>query len=941
MIRTDWTSDNVVFVDFETVSLCDLREEGGRAYAAHLSTRVLCCSFVGDECKHLWVPDWVHLEMPVAVRDFVVTRDLASVPLCSDDVLCGHNAMEFDALVWERFCGTNHAWRDTMPLCRAMALPGGLDAACDRLFALRKNPKGKVLDVLSRAYVRGGRVEYPIGTVGAWEMLLEYCADDCLLLQRLHDAVIGAAEPDVLRVDAAVNGRGFPVDTALAARLIVLQDELARARRVEVEEVTDGDLSAMDVTSVARVKAWLVANGVTLPTRNGKPSMVRVDLQRLFEDPSEFCGDEVSTQLVQKVLRLRQQIARNTAAKAVRMLRVAGDGRARGQHAYHSAHTGRWGGRQVQPHNFPVGVDVDHALARHDLTLDDVCVEAERLKSTPADVLATLLRPCVAGDKPLAIADYGQVEARGVCWVSGEAGALQFFADPSRDYYRNYVAPLIYGRSAVIGERERYFAKQTGLGCGFSMSGRKLRAHMVANGVDFVAAGVSPEGIVKAYRDGHPRVVAGWKVANDALFAAMRGEEAVALRCVFYRDGGSLVVRLPSGRNLYYRDAALEMQIPPWAALYGASAEPRETVAYTHPRGWRGSLFGGRICENIVQAVCRDLLAEAMVRAEDAGMQPVMHIHDEIVCFASNTLIMTHRGNIPIVEVTSDDFVWDGVEWVRTSGAIFNGTKEVGEWMGISVTAKHMIFDGTKWRRVSELDGESTKKSVDWSSQTIDSERNGGVHTPRCIYGVTIQTTCSTRGMGRAEFESMSYGSTTGSVSSNSSSHFPVGMSRVSNSIAPTMIKDTFQTTFGWRQAQKTRAIDTIQQSSNSLESRCISSSFIDDSVQPGMCGQLDADLRADNPLSALWTTTGRCVPVYDLVNCGPRHAYTVITPHGPVLAHNCENATADELAELMSKAPLWAAGFPVLVEAFTSARYWKKPDKGVAAVRYLNGRRV
>lgn len=632
-MKVDYSSDRTVFVDFETTSLCDLRVEGGRAYAMHPSTRVLCCAVNGGSWgKYMWVPGWVPLQLPQKVEGFMVVREM---PLLEFDVvLCGHNALEFDRLVWERFVGTQRLWRDTMPLCRAAGLPGGLDAACGRLFGLHKDPRGRILEVLCRAQLKSGGVFYPIGTSAAWHDLLAYCANDCLLLEKLHEAVIGYAEPDVLWADACINERGFPIDRALAARLAVLQDELATKARDDISSLTEDSLKACDVGSVAKVKKWLEEQGVTLPMRNGRPSMIKADLVRLLEDPEEFCGGtEESAELVAKVLKLRQEVARNTVAKSLRMLRVTVvDGRARGQFAYHSAHTGRWGGRAIQPHNFPVGFDgVSSSLARDDLTLAEVEAEAARLSATPAEVLSSLLRPCVSSGKPLAVADYGQVEARGICWVFGEERALDFFRDTSKDYYRDFIGPLIYGPGVRIGDKERWFAKQTGLGAGYGMSGRKMRAMMVAKGIDFEAAGVSPEGIIKAYRQGHPKVVAGWREMDDALFAAMRGESRVTGRTLFEFVDGSLVLTLPSGRRLTYREAAVEMHVPVWAVMYGMSMEPRPTVCYTHTRGWRATLYGGRVVENVVQALCRDMLADGLVKTERLGYEPVLHVHDEEV----------------------------------------------------------------------------------------------------------------------------------------------------------------------------------------------------------------------------------------------------------------------------------------------------------------------
>jgi DNA polymerase len=483
-------------------------------------------------------------------------------------------------------------------------------------------------------------VQYPIGLSAAWDDLLTYCTDDDELLERLHSAVIGYAEEDVVEVHQVVNDRGIPIDVAFAARLALLQDELSVKSGLTMSSITEGDLEMHDARSAVKVKKWLLANGVTLPQREGRDSLDRRDVKRMLDDPEEFCdGTEESAALACAVLKLRQEVVRVTSGKAIRMIEAAGeDGRARGQFVYHGAHTGRWSARQVQPHNFPRGLeDIDHSLARFDLKLCEVEAEAERLqvearKTTPGarvsagDVLATLLRPVIDG--PLCIGDYGAVEARGVNWVADEKRSLALFSDPEADVYVD-LARKVFGKQD-ISKGERWHAKQAELGCGYGMSHRKFRGMVEALGVT-MPDGVSAEHIIKTYRAQHQGVVRGWKELEAAVLGAAEGRDTTACRASFYRDGPSVVMKLPSGRRLVYRDARVEQRVPMYCALLGLPPEKKPTFVYRHPYGWEGTLYGGRIMENLVQALCRDLLADALIRAERAGMKPCMHVHDELV----------------------------------------------------------------------------------------------------------------------------------------------------------------------------------------------------------------------------------------------------------------------------------------------------------------------
>lgn len=635
MISTDWRSEtsNIVFADFETQSLADLRKIGGRAYAVHPSTRIMCCGLVHGERRVMWVTGACPHQLPETIEGFQVHRGESPPDWVRGKILCGHNALEFDAHVWERFVGPA-TWRDTLPLCRAGALPGGLGAACERIFGLRKDERGKVLEVLMKAYVNGGQIRYPVGTPNAWHDLTAYCCNDALLLEKLHGEVIRYVEPDVLRVNQIINDRGIPIDIEFAQTLIRLQEELATASGSVISDMTEDDLSLRDIRSTQKVKSWLKTKGVRIPEikqpdGSYKQTLSRDGMRALLSDPLDFCEVPGYEELVTTILRLRQEVVRVTSGKALRMIEAAPGGRARGQFTYCGAGPGRWSGREIQPHNFPRGVaGVDVRLARANLTLAEVRAEAERLSTpdaavTAADVLGSLLRPVVAG--PLAIGDFGQVEARGVCWIAGEEKELNIFRNPSRDVYVE-LAKVIFGTELVSGKMRKK-AKDTALGCGYGMSASKFGSLMKMWGDE---SDVTAETIVGAYRKTHPRVVALWKELDTAMHAAVAGHDVSVGPLRFHATGTNVSMDLPSGRSMIYRDARVEMLEPYWARMLGMTGVLKPTVTYMHQRGYRTHLYGGKLAENATQAICRDLLAGALVRAEDAGLRPVIHVHDEI-----------------------------------------------------------------------------------------------------------------------------------------------------------------------------------------------------------------------------------------------------------------------------------------------------------------------
>jgi DNA polymerase len=195
-------------------------------------------------------------------------------------------------------------------------------------------------------------------------------------------------------------------------------------------------------------------------------------------------------------------------------------------------------------------------------------------------------------------------------------------------------------------ERERKVGKIAILGCGYGMSARKFAEHARSNGVDLAASGITAEEVVEGYRDAYPSIAGRkegdgdrvwregglWRdVETLALAAIVLRESHPAGKCTFRSDGGALVIELPSGRRLRYRNARVEPRIPSFYRREGLPGKSRPTLVFDSPRQPGESTYGGKLVENIVQAICRDLLVEAMLACERAGLPIVVHVHDEIV----------------------------------------------------------------------------------------------------------------------------------------------------------------------------------------------------------------------------------------------------------------------------------------------------------------------
>lgn len=674
MIRWEWNPDpsRIVLMDMETQSATNLKTQGVAAYLADPDTRLMSGVFLIGDTLHVWIPpgrapigwqtDLSHLWPEGYDRQAyrLETWDGCDPPpavvqaIRDGRVFVAHNAAGFDALAWARLVGGDlPAWCDTLPSARCAGLPAGLDALGVRFTGRGKDAGKEALKLLYTAKRgKAGGVVYPVGTLPLWRSVIRYNVADVLLLERIWQHVGDYGEADVLTAHSAIDARGVLVDRGLLLTLRDLWAQLQAQASQRVELLTEGELSEVNIKSVPQVKAWLARLGLRVQSLNRK------ELERLYADPLDFFGEvPEGTDLtrVVEVLRARQTATRISGAKIDRLLAMAAsepDGRARNVLVVYGAHTGRWSGRGFQPHNLARGVgdlDVEGAIEayrRDTLSLDWLadavsrCKPVAGLAPTVDDALSTLLRPAlVAGEgNTLAIVDYASVEARGIGWIAGQDDLLAMFREGIDVYCE--MATRIFGRPITKSDKdERQIGKVVVLGCGYGMGAEKFGLYCDLQRIDLAKAGTSAQECVKAYRDAWPKIAgkAGvWRsldrAARNAVEAKRDGTSFHAGRCTFRRVAGRLECELPSGRCLTYRDARIEMSIPGWArALDMAQAKKMPTLVYTHPHGYPGTLYGGLLAENVVQAICRDLLATSLVRCDQEGIPVVLHVHDEIV----------------------------------------------------------------------------------------------------------------------------------------------------------------------------------------------------------------------------------------------------------------------------------------------------------------------
>lgn len=585
----------MIFLDFETRSKADLKVVGQDNYASDPSTEVICGVAVwGDEEFR-----WGHNEdPPVEVQALAA----AGMPLVA------HNA-NFDRAIWEAKGYGSAVWVDTLPLARQASLPGGLDKIGNYLFNEGKHEGGKLMLKLCKPH-RSGKF-LPLNKQNV-RVVTDYCAKDVQLLKRVYNH-LDFQEPEAVAVDAEINARGFAFDVELATRLL----ECDAHNRQEM--LDNCPVDAETFRSNKQLMEWLGEHEVDVP------NLQRATLEGLIE--------EGVPEVVQHVLEARIGATRITSAKVKRALgMVCRDGRIRNHIAYHAAQTGRAGGRGFQVQNLPRGIKCDVDTLR-----------AETLAGyMPSDgELSTLIRACIKG--PLTVADFAQIEVRVLAWLAGEQHVLDTFM-AGEDIYRKMAATVFASTPDEVSDVQRNtVGKPLVLGCGYGLGANTFEIYGKNYGIDWDTIGLTSQDLVDAYRDAHPMIAGqdtgrewqGHKIREGGMwkqvYAAMKkvvsyeSDEEYACRCIFRRDGEDVLNLLPSGRFVRYRKVMLEDMVPSWGG------DPKPTITYQNPRGYRTSLFASKIAQNLTQSVARDLLYNGLINCSKRGLPTIIHIHDEIL----------------------------------------------------------------------------------------------------------------------------------------------------------------------------------------------------------------------------------------------------------------------------------------------------------------------
>jgi DNA polymerase len=671
-----------LFLDFETRSELDLKIHGLGNYARHASTQVLMLAYAVDEGEvHLWEP---HLgPMPEGLKSSLISPFVTKIAW---NVPFEHNILRHKLELDISF----NQWIDPQVRARMLSMPGKLDVVCKVLGLpedLAKDPKGKLLKKIFCGPAKLGGEETLFGITETWfhdwitkpkewEEFCDYCRQDLVSLREIAKRLEKFALPDTevrgWLLDQKINERGLPVDMDLVRGTTIVAAEEKVRLRAELKALTQVE----NPNSNPQMLAWVQSKGYPFSSL-AQPLVKRA-----------LAGEGGIGPEGRQALLLRKQTAKTSDSKLETLSDVIGsDGRLRHQYVYMGAgKTGRWASYHVQMANLPrptKEVEKNLGLALELLKANDrvgLLLEFPNVLEVVSSCIRSLFK--AGKGKQLLIADLSAIENRMIGWLAECDSILRVFRE-GRDPYLDFAA-LIY--NIPYGEIEKGYkkgdpkfkemrqqAKPAVLGCGYRLSGGEEVPNddgdIIKTGLWGYAAGMGitmtqadSHRAVEVFRDKYREIVNYWYALEDAAKNAMHTGQPQRYGYVKghqipvpeFRTFGDKLLRitLPSGRGLHY--------IRPQIELLPFRDTEKETLTYegvdAKTKQWtRLKTHGGKLLENLSQAVSRDILLNGLLNADARGFDLIGHVHDEII---AEHEIGTKPGLEELIECMTESPSW-------------------------------------------------------------------------------------------------------------------------------------------------------------------------------------------------------------------------------------------------------------------------------------------
>lgn len=610
-------------IDLETYSSADIKKSGLYKYVQSDDFEILLFAYSLDGAP---------VQIVDLANDEKIPGNITAMLFREDCRKHAYNA------AFEWYCLSKHfgvpanawlpQWRCTMLHGLHCGFPAGLDSIGTALGLPQDKKKLAIGKPLISYFCKpckptaanGHRTRnLPVHAPEKWELFKEYCKQDVVTEMSVENILVAFPVPEDIQkqweLDMRINVRGVRLDMGLVAGAILCSEEVNAELLSEAMNIT----GIKNPRSAAQLKKWLEAETDS-------------EIENLRKDTvADMLKKGIPQENVKRVLELRQEISKSSITKYAAMENaVCADGRARGLIQFYGANrTGRWAGRLIQVQNLPRTYLDSFDLARSYTKSGDTFMLGLTYGSVP-DTLSQLIRTAFIPSESckFVVADFSAIEARVIAWLAGESWRQEVFAKGGDIYCASasqmFKVPV--EKHGVNGHL-RQKGKIAELALGYQGSAGALISMGALN------MGLTEEElpeIVSAWRAANPRIKDLWYSIEQAAVDTVSSFRTNAVRGLIFSYehdplGGIefMTITLPSMRKLYYP--------------YPVIAENNFGKPAVHYKGLIGkkwctlSTYGGKLTENIVQAIARDCLAVALERLDNAGYKTVMHIHDEAV----------------------------------------------------------------------------------------------------------------------------------------------------------------------------------------------------------------------------------------------------------------------------------------------------------------------
>ncbi len=533
-------------------------------------------------------------------------------------------------------------WRDTMLHALYCGYPASLDAA-GRAMGL---PEDKKKLTTGKALIRyfcvpckpsnanGNRTRnLPRHDPAKWALFKEYNGQDVVtemeIDRRLSAFPVPAFVQKQWETDLMMNARGVAADMEMVSGALVIGATVKSQLMAEARQLSGLD----NPNSIKQLARWLTD---ATDSDAEITSVTKETVATMLKQPQPAN--------VQRMLEIRQELGKTSTKKYDALETcIADDGRVRGLLQFYGANrTGRWAGRLVQVQNLPR--TYTHPLPPARQLVKDRNIDGLRLMyGSINDTLSQLIRTAFVATpgNVLIDADFSAIEARVISWLAGQEWRLEVFRTHGKIYEASASQMFHVPIEKIKKGNPEYALRQRGkvaeLALGYQGGVSAMRRMDTGHNLDDLSDD-EVKGIVDRWRETNSMIRDLWNIVNSAAVTVITNggaqtirsettDAVITLACELDVITGTryMTILLPSGRKLYYPSP--EIGVNRWG---------NPSVSYmgqnqTTKRWERVETYGGKLVENIVQAIARDCLAIAIENLEAQGLHVVFHIHDEVV----------------------------------------------------------------------------------------------------------------------------------------------------------------------------------------------------------------------------------------------------------------------------------------------------------------------